>query len=293
VLPENISKVWIEAGDFLGVPPVATYAATVLFNFKDENLGKLKEPEDFEIEFTFTGTEDEKWFYAVSAAIDTQSYRIISCADRIFEEGKGADFNEIGRVISESIEEMTRILNKMYEKCRPSVFYGQVRKYLTGWLNDPQLPEGLTYELGPDQSIEMKLAGGSAAQNPTIQLLDILLGVKHEADTEDLMIPGYNGCPRMNYLGAMRTYMPREHEEYLNNLEKRATSFIKEFKGENSYNFCIKSLANFRSEHIKMVARYIICQIKTSKPLGTGGSNPIEFLKKCRDETEFYLLNNK
>ena len=59
VLPENISRVWIESGEFLGVPPVATYAATVLFNFKGQ-VQIVKEPEDFEIEFLFTGTEDEK-----------------------------------------------------------------------------------------------------------------------------------------------------------------------------------------------------------------------------------------
>lgn len=288
----KISKVWMEAGDFLGVPPVATYAATVLFNFKSSEV--LERPEDFEIEFTFTGTEDEKWFYAVSAAIDTQSNRVISCANKIIEAEGEADFYVIGCEITKSVEEMTRLLNRMYEKCRPEVFYGQVRKYLNGWLNDPQLPYGLTYDLGPEKSVAMKLAGGSAAQNPTIQLLDILLGVKHEADTEDLMISGYNtstsGCPRINYLGAMRTYMPSEHSDYLNNLEARikAKGVIEKFKNSESFYSCVRALSNFRSEHIKMVARYIICQSgkSTTKPLGTGGSNPIQFLKKCRDETE-------
>lgn len=281
----------------MGVPPVATYAATVLFNFK-ENGRELNEPEDFEIEFTFTGTEDEKWFYAVSASIDVQSERIISCAERIFEvEGNSVQFNEIGNEIgneiAKCIEEMTRKMNKMYEKCRPEVFYDQVRKYLSGWLNDPKLPDGLIYDLGGNESLKMKLAGGSAAQNPTIQLLDILLGVKHKEDSEDLMISGSgsssSACPRMNYLGAMRTYMPREHCEYLNNLELKMTngSIFEKFKSCASYASCVKSLTNFRCEHIKMVTRYIICQNKSGGlPLGTGGSNPIQFLKKCRQETE-------
>lgn len=270
----------------LGVPPVATYAATVLFNFKHK--AGLKAPEDFEIEFTFTGTEDEKWFYAISAAIDIHSERLIAVAERIFDSN--ADFDLFSREVKESLVLMTGILNKMYEKCRPEVFYGQVRRYLAGWLNDPELPDGLVYELSSRKEI-LKLAGGSAAQNPTIQLLDILLGVKHGNDADDLTILAYNvnGCPRMNYLGAMRTYMPAEHREYLNNLETKIKEFclMERFKSSVGYNECIKALANFRSEHIKMVARYIVCQNKSSgSPLGTGGSNPIPFLKKCRDETE-------
>lgn len=272
----------------MGVPPVATYAATVLFNYKYKS--GLKAPEDFEFEFTFTGTEDEKWFYAVSAAIDIQSEKIITYADTIFDAH--VDFDLLGKEVTEALMLMTGTLNRMYEKCRPEVFYGQLRRYLAGWLNDPELPDGLTYELvSGGGSTRMKLAGGSAAQNPTIQLLDILLGVKHGNDIEDLTVFGYNmnGCPRMNYLGAMRTYMPTEHREYLNNLEERVkeVNFIERFKETEGYNSCIKALANFRSEHIKMVARYIVCQNKSSgSPLGTGGSNPIPFLKKCREETE-------
>ena len=252
----------------------------------------MRGPEDFEIEFTFTGTEDEKWFYAVSAAIDTQSEILIKNVNKLLDQN--GDLDEIGVEITRSIEEMTRILNKMYEKCRPEIFNGQVRRYLTGWLNDPELPDGLIYELGRDRSEEqMKLAGGSAAQNPTVQLLDILLGVKHERDTEDLMISGYNmsGCPRMNYLGAMRTYMPTEHREYLNNFERRMCQ-LEKFKETEGYQSCVKALINFRSEHIKMVTLFIVCQSKKGNPLGTGGSNPIPFLKKCRNETE-KCLNNK
>ena len=206
-------------------------------------------------------------FYAVSAAIDTQSEQIISCANRMLE--KEANFDEIGEEIVICIVEMTRILNRMYEKCRPKVFYDRIRAYLKGWLNDPQLPDGLTYDLGPNETRKtMKLAGGSAAQNPTVQLLDILLGVKHGEDTDDLMISGCAGCQRMNYLKAMRTYMPREHEEYLNNLEEKFSKIIEKFKKCDSYNSCVMALTNFRSELNNMLTMYIVRQSETSR--GTG-----------------------
>lgn len=182
----------------------------------------------------------------------------------------------------------------MYERCRPEVFYGQVRGYLRGWFNDPEFQEddGLIYELTRDgrETTTFNLAGGSAAQNPTIQLLDILLGVKHAEGSEDNMMLKSNGC-LMDYLSAMRTYMPREHSTYLDNLEAALSQSgrLEMFKLTEGYVKCIEALTKFRTEHIKMVTRYITCQsrkCKNEEILGTGGSNPIQFLKKCRRDTE-------
>ena len=274
----------------MGVPPISSYSSTVLFNFK---TGKdLERLEDFEILFTFTGTEDEKWFYAVSAAIDIKSRDIISMAEEL--KCDGVDYNEIGFRLAITIEEITRILNRMYEKCRPEIFYNRIRRYFSGWFNDPNFSEtgGLMYELCEGESIVLNLAGGSAAQNPTIQLIDILLDVKHADEREYAILCNWDRqpscCPALghqenpaSYLRAMREYMPREHREYLSSIEDRK---VKEaFKLTAGYEASLKALENFRSEHIKMVTRYIICQ--NSRAKGTGGSNPIPFLKKLRDDT--------
>lgn len=32
------------------------------------------------------------------------------------------------------------------EKCDPAVFYKRIRQYLSGWNNNPALPDGLIYE---------------------------------------------------------------------------------------------------------------------------------------------------
>lgn len=318
--------IWIELGELLGVPPVATYAATVLFNLKPQSVAneQEREPEDFEIEFTFTGTEDEKWFYAISAAIDVRSSSIIKIIDSVLTQENYDDDNDwFAEKLENEIKIITRILQRMYERCRPEIFYNKIRMYLSGWLNDREIgPDGLIYQLTTSNTkenadtsakfVQFKLAGGSAAQNPTIQLLDVILGVKHGNNPDNLMIAefkccdygsGGGGCPsrpqhhehvNVNYLNAMRTYMPKEHRDYLNELGEKLQSnfyFNEKFKKTDGYKKCVKALIEFRSEHIKMVTHYIICQKKVEERVqGTGGSNPVPFLKKCRRETEFCLF---
>jgi len=273
----------MDSGMVLGVPPVATYAATVLFNIR-EQINEGKAPDDLEMEFTFTGSADEKWFYAISAAIDAHSGEISMIAEGLLHESNYSSMNNLALELSKKIRELTSVLNRMYERCRPEVFSGHVRPYLNGWLNDSEFPEGLCYKLSDDRCEYMKLAGGSAAQNPTVQLLDVILDVKHGADEDSLMLPGYRAtCQgRMNYLGAMRTYMPREHCDYLNALEQEFKPVHSLLKQTENYKLCVEALKDFRTEHIKMVTRYIVC----GSMRGTGGSNPIPFLKKCRRETE-------
>ena len=87
--------------------------------------------------------------------------------------------------------------------------------------------------------------------------------------------------------------MPLEHRQYLNALEERLEmnwEVIKKFRESRACKKCIEALSNFRNEHIKMVARYVVSQCPSSR--GTGGSNPLPFLKKCRDETIEKIIQN-
>ena len=100
----------------------------------------------------------------------------------------------------------------------------------------------------------------------------------------------------IGFLNAMREYMPREHREYLVTIEQgrasaSASGSASCFMMTEGYAACVRELTNFRSEHLKMVSRYIVCQSNRAK--GTGGSNPIPFLKKIRDETTNCIIKNQ
>lgn len=78
VLPPSVTVPLLELSDRLGLPPVATFASFNLWNFTSSNQTlDLTDVESIRALHTFTGTEDESWFYTVSVAIEAQGAYII------------------------------------------------------------------------------------------------------------------------------------------------------------------------------------------------------------------------
>ena len=100
-------------------------------------------------------------------------------------------------------------MNRMPEKCDPFIYYNRVRPYIFGWKNNPATPDGVIYE-GVEQFAEepQLFRGETGAQSSIVPALDALLGVTHSDD------------PLRAYLDEMRLYMPKEHRELLNGLDK-------------------------------------------------------------------------
>jgi indoleamine 2,3-dioxygenase len=96
------------------------------------------------------------------------------------------------------------------------------------------------------------------------------------------------------YLQEMRTYMPPEHREFIESLERRVPvrSFVQRC-GKASltsiYNACTEAVEKFRSLHLEYAAKYIFNQAQTDSKnphaVGTGGTPFMSYLKKHRDET--------
>lgn len=279
----------------LGIPPVTTYAATVLYNVSvsagkpGEILNYPLAVEDINVKFTFTGAQDEVWFYAITAAIDSFSPEIITIAENVYEVDQPDFYFERLALI---IGKITAVLTRIYLKCNPEFFYRNIRRYLSGWYKDSEFGvEGLGFELEDGSIKNLKLVGGSAAQSPTIQLLDIILGIDHDESSTSSSIEMIN---KVAYLREMRSYMPEKHREYLNQLEiKFSTHDRKSLRSNPSYKRCVDAMIQFRTEHIKIVTKYIINEASkvSGCTSGTGGSNPIPFLKRCLMDTE--ECNNK
>jgi indoleamine 2,3-dioxygenase len=90
------------------------------------------------------------------------------------------------------------------EKCDPYIYYARVRQPMSGWRNNPALPQGLTYEgVAPqehlhlditaggaaywhggggsgDGALRLQLYGETGAQSSVVPAFDIALGVEHE-----------------------------------------------------------------------------------------------------------------
>lgn len=188
----------------------------------------------------------------------------------------------------------------MYENNFPQAFYKRVRPYLSGWTNDPNLPEGLHY--GPGSPGE-KYSGASAAQSPLIQAIDIALGIEHPTEPHDQHDKETANKSRVGmpgtYLKEMQKYMIKAHRDCLQHLKESMTtrqyvksSALHDLKG--AYNTALEALQSFRSSHVRMVTFYIVAQAaKENKEIqGTGGSNPIPFLKDIREHVDHSKLSS-
>lgn len=287
-IPKALAKPWWEVSEHLGIPPVASYAAVVLYNWRmiDPSLGIT--PGNLITLHTYTGTRDEEWFYLVSMFCELAAASGITAALDAFLAMKHKNTAQLIASLSQvaaSIKEMTKTLNRMYEQCQPDVFYHAIRPFQSGYTDPGMFPNGGIIFEGVSDS-PMRFAGASAAQSSTLPVFDILLGITKTGDGEE-------------FLKQQRSHMPRPHREFLFSLAEQPI-MLKGFVAESrdaklssTYNKCVHNLTEFRGQHIVLVTRMIVNPASNSRRTsmgglatrGTGGTNFMVILKNLRDDT--------
>jgi indoleamine 2,3-dioxygenase len=182
-LPPAVSIPLLAAASQLEVQPAAGYAALNLWNWAPRFEGAdLTQPDNLRALITFTGTEDESWFFMVSNAMEARAAPVITAMLSALEAIE-ADDSEVViaslQFLSKSLGEIGILLERMDERCDPQVFYHQIRPFVAGSLND-HLPKGVMYDEGDGQGSWRKYRGGSNGQSSLIQFFDAILGVVHE-----------------------------------------------------------------------------------------------------------------
>lgn len=282
-LPPSITYPLLQVSDHLEVPPVATYAAVCLWNYKPIFLSDELTLDNISTLVTFTGSLDEQWFYLVSVAIEARGGATIPLMLEAIQAARNGDVATVTarlRTVAEIIDELGSLLLRMYENCDPHVFYHRIRPFLAGSKNmkDAGLPHGVFYDDGSRNSSWRQYGGGSNAQSSLIQFFDIVLGVEHRptgskgAETsESEAEPGVAPKPRHNFIHEMRQYMPGPHRRFLQAVESVAN--IREFVEDHSrdrnltiaYDACLAMLRALRDKHIQMVSRYIIVKSREAR----------------------------
>ncbi|KAM0321387.1 hypothetical protein ACHAQA_010151 [Verticillium albo-atrum] len=278
-LPPPITVPLLDISKHLDLPPVATYAAVCLWNFKplfmDEGVDSL---ENIATLNTFTGSLDESWFYLVSVAIEARGAPIIPLmltAIAAAREGDSAAVTRCLRGFAERLTDLTSILQRMHESCDPTIFYNRIRPFLAGSKNmaDAGLPLGVNYDDGSGQDDYRCYSGGSNAQSSLIQFFDIVLGIDHRPTGEsrgrgalgpEAEREGRTERPRHNFIMDMRRYMPGLHARFLDDVGLVAN--VREFVERHAdnrqltlaYDACLAMLSSFRDKHIAIVTRYVI-----------------------------------
>ncbi|KAI0384404.1 indoleamine 2,3-dioxygenase [Hypomontagnella monticulosa] len=283
VLPPAVSVPFLRVSKCLGLPPVATYAALNLWNFACEG-SNFRDLDKIKSLHTFSGTEDESWFYSVSVAMEAQGAYIIPIMDRALDAIQHQDYPTVTRALDEltiCIRKLGEILDRMDEKCDPMVFYNQIRPFLAGSKNMAAagLPNGVLYQDGDGVLSWKQLRGGSNGQSSLIQFFDVVLGVQHTSSGAGTRVgptvAATAGKQEPSFHQEVRSYMPPRHKAFLdhvsskknlkNSLEDLAIDPAKSDEQRElweSFQIATKALGDFRNRHLQIVTRYIIIPSK-------------------------------
>lgn len=282
-VPPPVSIPFLNACRHLELPPVATYAGLVLWNwrpiFDGERMDTLSNLDTID---TFTGSLDEKWFYLISVAIEARAGPIVPMMLQAIDAARCGDRSVVAeclRNFAERLDELGAMLGRMYENCDPHVFYHRIRPFLAGSKNmaDAGLPNGVIFDNGGpiNKQRYVQFSGGSNAQSSIIQFFDIVLDVQHrptgELKSSSNEIDKKSKKPAPNFIHEMRKYMPGAHARFLQDVARVANlrAFVDEHRYDRSlslaFDACLAMLSAFRDRHIQMVSRYIVVKSKTSK----------------------------
>lgn len=290
-VPPPVTIPFLVTCDHLQLPPVATYAGVVLWNWKPifdkERVDTLANLDTIN---TFTGSLDEKWFYLISVAIEAKGGALVPLMLHAIEHasrGDRAAVTQCLRTFAERLDEIGSTLTRMYDECDPHIFYHRIRPFLAGSKNmaDAGLPNGVIFDNGGPMNKQryVQLSGGSNAQSSIIQFFDLVLSVEHrpmrekkktKQDAADFKAKQVSK-PEPNFIHEMRRYMPGRHARFLERVGEVAN--IRSFVQRHSYDreltvafdACLSMVSALRDKHIQMVSRYIVVksrQAKEAKP---------------------------
>ncbi|NXG16797.1 I23O2 dioxygenase, partial [Grallaria varia] len=306
VLPRNLAVPYWEVSEALGLPPILSHADFVLANWRRKDPNGPLEIENLEPIIKLPGGESLRGFILVTLLVEKAAVpgiKAIVSALRATLQGHGDALHRALEELAGAIEAMSEALRRMHDYVDPAVFYAVIRIFLSGWKDNPAMPDGLVYEGVSDEP--MAFSGGSAAQSTVLHAFDELLGIHHSEDTTA-------------FLHRMRDYMPRPHRALVEEI-KRAPSLKQHVLSSGdvrlcvAFNRCVAALADFRSYHITIVTKYISVAAAKAKARraelgagagpamakppsaleakGTGGSHIFSFLKSIRDTTQEGMIS--
>ena len=319
ILPPAITVPYLDVSRHLKLPPVATYASLNLWNFTTSS-DDFTDLDSLQALHTFSGTEDESWFFCLSAAIECKGARIIPVMLHAIEAIQYREYQTIAESLDElraCIVDLGQLLERMDERCDPMTFYNRIRPFLAGSKNAEHagLPNGVFYDEGDGKGTWKQLRGGSNGQSSLIQFLDVVLGVEHTSYGKGTEQRGNTTQEPRSFHEEVRSYMPEPHRRFLRHVSQMSN--LREFalrpattdeqrRMQQAFQDATAKLAEFRSKHMRIVTRYIILPSRmqrkaatvsqtvaetndSKEPVaritGTGGTDLIPFLKQTREET--------
>nr|XP_032806366.1 indoleamine 2,3-dioxygenase 2-like isoform X2 [Petromyzon marinus] len=297
VLPRSVAVPFCAVSKCLGLPPIIVHADGVLANWRRRDADGPMTIENLDTLVRLPGGANSRYFFLCTVMVEFAAVPGIIGLVKCVEAVRAADeatLKESLLEVAEAIHGMIKALSTMHDHVDPAVFFGVIRIFLSGWMDNPVL-DGLHYE-GVGDTPYM-YSGGSAAQSSLLHCFDAALGIEHD--------PKHG-----SFLARMREYMLPRHSEFIcwladgpsirSHFVSRSTP--PESSARAAYNACVSALTRLRSDHIAVVTRYITVQSARARreatspagfalaEKGTGGTAILPFLKGVRDATAAALI---
>lgn len=271
-IPKTISIPWAKVAGQLGRIPMLSHASVVLNNWQRLDPNQPIQLNNLATLLQFHGGLDESWFYLITVNIERIGAKAIPLFLQAILDTKQGELHQAAQGLTEGIlilEELSIALKQVYLHCDPYIFYKRVRPFLSSF--EKVIYSGVNPEV-------RSYHGGSAAQSSLLQFFDAALGLNYN-----------HNLPTKSYLFEMRKYMPPKHAQFLAYIETNSSLAEMATRSEilnKAYKGVVDQLIEFRNEHLKIVALYIIKQAEKtqSNAVGTGGTNPMHFLKSIRNQ---------
>ncbi|KAM8972382.1 indoleamine 2,3-dioxygenase 2 [Pelodytes ibericus] len=297
VLPRPLAVPFHNLSQALGMPSIMIHADLVLANWKlKDPLGPLT-LDNLSTIVSLPGGESLQGFVLVTLLVELAAIPgvkgVLQAIKAMLREDGQILLQALGD-IAQSINKMSEALKLMYDYVDSDVYYNTIRIYLSGWKNNPAMPDGMIYKGAAEEPLYF--SGGSAAQSSVYHVYDELFGIHHQPISSDFLLK-------------MRQYMPPAHRHFIDWVMgvPKLTEYVERCGDPalvSAFNVCINALTDLRSLHIRIVSKYVTAAgVRARKrdlnlesagqnvqERGTGGSQAMTLLKSVRDTCKEALL---
>ncbi|KAG6876916.1 hypothetical protein C0993_012085 [Termitomyces sp. T159_Od127] len=308
IIPRPLALPVLRVSASLAVPPLLTFADTVLYNWMYRYTStSLPTIENIRMKTMFSSLIDEEEFYLCSARIELRGVDALKLMRVTMEEISVGNQTAVHRItgylisMAKIIKELEALLMDVRKECRPEVYYNEVRPWLRGEDSATNVRKWVFEGIEDDTSLKapLELSGPSAGQSSLIHALDIFLGIDHQSSS-----PG-----ERSFMARMQAYMPQDHRFFLDHLASnpRPLRAFVMASGDDylykAYNSAVLALKEFRDAHMIIATLYILGPARRAamlaetnqrdkQPLlGTGGTDLIKFLKDTRARTSATMIS--
>ncbi|MDT9598871.1 PrnB family protein [Sphingosinicella rhizophila] len=273
-IPGTIAMPLVDLAAKLDRPPISHYGSMVLHNWRRVDRSRPVSADNAQMMIGFLGGVDEEWFYLASMGVELAGAGLLASireAAIASHEEDDEDLTRKAQRIVDGMEPVIAALERMREWCDPYIFYHRVRIFVAGWPAPGVVYDGRWTD-------PRRLTGGSAGQSALIQAIDAVLGVVHD------------GTATGKFFKEMRTYMPRRHRRFVEDVERVSRLRSRAETGSETlrraYDAAIAQVDRFRLAHRRIAHDYItVPSGMAADAIGTGGTMLAKFLDDARQET--------